>query len=279
MSIYKKNISNNILLRNNIIKKNYGSDILKSIPRSLHRKNIGWCSKTIPFFGNDIWTLYELSWLNNKGLPQISIGKIIFNANSKNLIESKSLKLYMHSFNQNKFNSWSDIREILERDLSICTESKVCVSLFRLNEIKVQSINHFSGYCIDEQDIEIDDYYVNPNYLSNSTSNKIVTETLISHLFKSNCPITNHPDWGSIMISYTGSSINYELLLRYLISFRNQNEFHEHCVERIFNDILCFCHPEKLTVYARYTRRGGIDINPWRSNVPFSPVCLRLVRQ
>nr|WP_241974180.1 NADPH-dependent 7-cyano-7-deazaguanine reductase QueF [Candidatus Pantoea edessiphila] len=268
-----------LLTKNIICKKNYGLNILKVIPRSLHRKTIGLSYNKIPFFGNDIWTLYELSWLNNKGLPQVSIGKIVFDSSSKNLIDSKSFKLYLHSFIQTKFDTWSDLRNILEHNLSICVKSKVSVSLFRLNEIKVQSINHFRGYCIDEQDIEVEDYNFNSSYLLGATSNKIVTETLISHLFKSNCPITNNSDCGSIMIYYTGFSINYESLLRYLISFRNQKEFHEQCVERIFNDILHFCCPEKLTVYVRYTRRGGIDINPWRSNVPFSPVCLRLVRQ
>nr|WP_241971815.1 NADPH-dependent 7-cyano-7-deazaguanine reductase QueF [Candidatus Pantoea edessiphila] len=268
-----------ILLSKNTIYTSKYNNILKTIARSAHRKIIGLTDNNLPFFGNDIWTLYELSWLNNKGLPQVSIGKLIFNYDSKNLIESKSLKLYLHSFMQIKFNSWNDVRYVIERDLSMCTESKVYLSLFRLNEIKVQSINHFNGHCIDEQDIEINDYHVNPNYLSKAISTKIVKETLVSHLFKSNCPLTNQPDWGSIMIYYKGFSINYELLLRYLISFRNHNEFHEQCIERIFNDISNFCNPKELTVYARYTRRGGIDINPWRSNIPFSPTCLRLVRQ
>nr|WP_241973774.1 NADPH-dependent 7-cyano-7-deazaguanine reductase QueF [Candidatus Pantoea edessiphila] len=268
-----------MLNKNVIYTKKRNRNILKVIPRNIHREIIGLSFPKMPFLGNDIWTLYELSWLNSKGLPQISIGKVIFNADSKNIIESKSLKLYLHSFNKMKFDNWSDIRQILEYDLSICTESKVYVSLFRLNEIKVQSINHFNGYCIDEQDIEIKDYCINSNYLCGAASNKMVKETLVSHLFKSNCPITNQPDWASIMISYKGLSINYEAILRYLISFRNHNEFHEQCVERIFNDISYFCYPEELTVYARYTRRGGIDINPWRSNIPFAPTCLRLVRQ
>ncbi|PPI88455.1 NADPH-dependent 7-cyano-7-deazaguanine reductase QueF [Candidatus Pantoea edessiphila] len=279
MFTYRQNkLINNVSLNNSIIyAKKF--NLIKIMPRSSYRKDIGVFNKIIPFFGNDMWTLYELSWLNNKGLPQVSIGKIVFNCDSKNIIESSSLQLYLSSFTQIKFNNWNEIRKILEYDLSICSESKVDVSLFRLNEIKVHSINNFSGYCIDEQDIEIEDYFINPNYLEGSVRNRIVKETLISHLFKSICPITNKSNWGSIMIYYKGPSINYASLLRYLMSFRNHSELYEQCIERIFNDISYFCNPTELTVYARYIRREGIEINSWRSNISFSPTCLRLVRQ
>ncbi|EPU0547761.1 NADPH-dependent 7-cyano-7-deazaguanine reductase QueF, partial [Escherichia coli] len=151
---------------------------------------------------------------------------------------------------------------------------------YRLDELEGQPIGHFNGTCIDDQDITIDNYEFTTDYLENATcGEKVVEETLVSHLLKSNCLITHQPDWGSIQIQYRGRQIDREKLLRYLVSFRHHNEFHEQCVERIFNDLLRFCQPEKLSVYARYTRRGGLDINPWRSNSDFVPSTTRLVRQ
>jgi len=257
----------------------YDNSLLQSVPRSLNREPLGLFPDSLPFTGSDIWTLYELSWLNSKGLPQVAVGEVVLDAQSRNLIESKSFKLYLNSFNQTRFADWGEVRQTLERDLSACAEGEVRVALFRLNEIEGQPIGHFEGYCIDEQDIAIEDYRFNADYLVDATGSEIVSETLVSHLLKSNCLITNQPDWGSVMIRYTGPRIDREALLRYLVSFRQHNEFHEQCVERIFNDVMRFCHPEALTVYARYTRRGGLDINPWRTNVPFSPGFSRLVRQ
>lgn len=204
---------------------------------------------------------------------------MVLDAQSRNLIESKSFKLYLNSFNQTRFADWGEVRQTLERDLSACAEGEARVALFRLNEVEGQPIGHFEGCCIDEQDIAIEDYRFNADYLADAAGSEIVEETLVSHLLKSNCLITNQPDWGSVMIRYKGPRIDREALLRYLVSFRQHNEFHEQCVERIFNDVMRFCHPEALTVYARYTRRGGLDINPWRTNVPFSPGFSRLVRQ
>jgi 7-cyano-7-deazaguanine reductase len=155
----------------------------------------------------------------------------------------------------------------------------VTVALYRIDELEGQPIAHFHGTCIDEQDIEIDTYQFDTAWLENAASGNVVKETLVSHLLKSNCLITHQPDWGSVQIQYRGAKIDREKLLRYLVSFRNHNEFHEQCVERIFNDILHFCQPEALSVYARYTRRGGLDINPWRSNTDFVPAIGRLVRQ
>ena len=153
------------------------------------------------------------------------------------------------------------------------------VSLYRLNELEGQPVAHFNGTCIDDQDIAVDNYEFSTDYLENAASGKTVEETLVSHLLKSNCLITHQPDWGSVQIQYRGPKIDREKLLRYLVSFRHHNEFHEQCVERIFNDIQRFCHPETLSVYARYTRRGGLDINPWRTNTDFVPATGRLVRQ
>lgn len=257
----------------------YDNSLLQAVPRSLNREPLGLFPDSLPFTGSDIWTLYELSWLNSKGLPQVAVGEVVLDAQSRNLIESKSFKLYLNSFNQTRFADWGEVRQTLERDLSACAEGEARVALFRLNEIEGQPIGHFEGCCIDEQDITIEDYRFNADYLADAAGSEIVEETLVSHLLKSNCLITNQPDWGSVMIRYKGPRIAREALLRYLVSFRQHNEFHEQCVERIFNDVMRFCHPEALTVYARYTRRGGLDINPWRTNVPFSPGFSRLVRQ
>ena len=257
----------------------YDNTLLQSVPRSLNREPLGLYPDNLPFQGADIWTLYELSWLNSKGVPQVAVGEVVLRADSENLIESKSFKLYLNSFNQTRFADWGEVRQTLERDLRACANGEVSVALFRLGEVEGQPIGHFNGDVIDEQDIEIHDYAFNADYLVQAAGSEVVEETLVSHLLKSNCLITHQPDWGSVMIRYKGPRIDREALLRYLISFRQHNEFHEQCVERIFNDIQRFCQPEALIVYARYTRRGGLDINPWRSNVPFSPGFSRLVRQ
>jgi len=257
----------------------YDASLLQGVPRSLNRDPLGLSADALPFVGGDIWTLYELSWLNARGLPQVAVGHVELDYASVNLVESKSFKLYLNSFNQTRFDSWDDVQRTLERDLSACAQGNVTVALYRLNELEGQPIAHFHGACIDDQDIEIDNYEFSTDYLENATDSKVVEETLVSHLLKSNCLITHQPDWGSVQIQYRGPKIDREKLLRYLVSFRHHNEFHEQCVERIFNDIQRFCQPEKLSVYARYTRRGGLDINPWRTNTDFAPAIGRLVRQ
>lgn len=257
----------------------YDASLQQGVPRSLNRDPLGLHADALPFVGGDIWTLYELSWLNARGLPQVAVGHVELDYASVNLIESKSFKLYLNSFNQTKFNSWDDVQRTLERDLSACAQGKVSVSLYRLHELEGQPVAHFNGTCIDHQDIEVENYEFSADYLENAASGKVVEETLVSHLLKSNCLITHQPDWGSVQIQYRGPKIDREKLLRYLVSFRHHNEFHEQCVERIFSDIQRFCQPEKLSVYARYTRRGGLDINPWRTNTDFVPATGRLVRQ
>lgn len=257
----------------------YDTTLLQPVPRSLNREPLGLYPQSLPFHGADIWTLYELSWLNDKGLPQVAVGEISLNANSVNLIESKSFKLYLNSFNQTRFNDWDAVRSTLQRDLAACAQGEVSVALFRLEQLAGQPIAMLAGECIDEQDIAIDNYDFNAGYLQGANTGPLVEETLASNLLKSNCLITNQPDWGSVQIQYRGPQIDREALLRYLVSFRHHNEFHEQCVERIFNDVLRFCQPEQLSVYARYTRRGGLDINPWRSNTAFTPNTGRLARQ
>ncbi|WP_342322088.1 NADPH-dependent 7-cyano-7-deazaguanine reductase QueF [Kosakonia sp. BYX6] len=257
----------------------YDASLLQGVPRSLNRDPLGLHADNLPFVGSDIWTLYELSWLNAKGLPQVAVGQVELDHASLNLVESKSFKLYLNSFNQTRFASWDDVRETLQRDLSACAQGPVSVVLFRINELEGQPIAHFHGICIDDQDIDIDNYEFDAALLTDAAHGKVVEETLVSHLLKSNCLITHQPDWGSVQIHYRGPQIDREKLLRYLVSFRHHNEFHEQCVERIFTDIQRFCQPETLSVYARYTRRGGLDINPWRTNTDFVPATGRLVRQ
>ncbi|WP_042712753.1 NADPH-dependent 7-cyano-7-deazaguanine reductase QueF [uncultured Kosakonia sp.] len=257
----------------------YDASLLQGVPRSLNRDPLGLKADNLPFHGADIWTLYELSWLNANGLPQVAVGQVELDYASLNLVESKSFKLYLNSFNQTRFASWDEVRSTLQRDLSACAQGAVSVTLYRVDELEGQPVAHFAGLCIDDQDIAIDNYEFDAALLTDAASDEVVEETLVSHLLKSNCLITHQPDWGSVQIHYRGGQIDREKLLRYLVSFRHHNEFHEQCVERIFTDIQRFCQPESLSVYARYTRRGGLDINPWRSNTDFVPATGRLARQ
>ncbi|MDY0888851.1 MULTISPECIES: NADPH-dependent 7-cyano-7-deazaguanine reductase QueF [Kosakonia] len=257
----------------------YDASLLQGVPRSLNRDPLGLKADNLPFHGADIWTLYELSWLNANGLPQVAVGQVELDYASLNLVESKSFKLYLNSFNQTRFASWDEVRSTLQRDLSACAQGAVSVTLYRVDELEGQPVAYFAGLCIDDQDIAIDNYEFDAALLTDAAHGEVVEETLVSHLLKSNCLITHQPDWGSVQIQYRGAQIDREKLLRYLVSFRHHNEFHEQCVERIFTDIQRFCQPESLSVYARYTRRGGLDINPWRSNTDFVPATGRLARQ
>ena len=257
----------------------YDRTLLQPVPRHLNRDMLN-ITTTQPFtIGADIWTAYEISWLNQKGVPQVAIADVSIDFRSENLIESKSFKLYLNSFNQSQFANFTEVQQILQQDLKDCAKGEVKVRLNSLTDYTQQPIAALDGDCIDGLDIEIEDYAFNAELLKDCTNDNIVEETLVSHLLKSNCLITQQPDWGSLQIHYVGKQINREQLLRYIISFRQHNEFHEQCVERIFCDLMHFAAPEKLTVYARYTRRGGLDINPYRSNFEPLPPNLRLARQ
>ncbi|CCN70022.1 NADPH-dependent 7-cyano-7-deazaguanine reductase QueF [Vibrio nigripulchritudo] len=257
----------------------YDPSLLQGVPRSLNRDDIQLTGE-LPFVGVDIWTLYELSWLNRNGLPQVAVGEVMLPATSPNLVESKSFKLYLNSYNQTRFDSWEQVQASLVKDLSECAGEPVEVIINPVSHYDNQPIVSLKGECIDDQDIKIESYEFDPELLRNASSDEMVTETLVSNLLKSNCLITNQPDWGSVSIEYTGSRIDREALLRYLVSFREHNEFHEQCVERIFTDIQKYCAPTSLTVFARYTRRGGLDINPYRSTEQSKPDNnLRLARQ
>ena len=244
----------------------YNPDLLQGVPRSLSRDTLNLAGSGLPFDGIDTWTGYELSWLNLKGKPNVAILECHVPITSKNLIESKSFKLYLNSFNQTKFASAEDVRQVLQADLSACAGEPVEVKLILPEQFSSLQFQEFNGTLLDSLDVEIDQYSPNTQYLTVAKSEAGVQETLVSHLLKSNCLITSQPDWASIQVRYEGKAIEHEGLLKYLISFRQHNEFHEQCVERIYNDIMQHCQPDKLTVCARYTRRGGLDINPFRSN-------------
>ena len=244
----------------------YNPDLLQGVPRSLSRDTLSLAGSGLPFDGIDTWTGYELSWLNLKGKPNVAILECHVPITSKNLIESKSFKLYLNSFNQTKFASAEDVRQVLQADLSACAGEPVEVKLILPEQFSSLQFQEFNGTLLDSLDVEIDQYSPNTQYLTVAKNETGVQETLVSHLLKSNCLITSQPDWASIQIRYEGKAIEHEGLLKYLISFRQHNEFHEQCVERIYNDIMQHCQPDKLTVCARYTRRGGLDINPFRSN-------------
>jgi 7-cyano-7-deazaguanine reductase len=254
----------------------YQPDLLYTVPRQMHRKELGIQAK-LPFQGNDIWNAFEMSWLNTKGKPIVATAEFIFPCTTPNLIESKSFKLYLNSFNNTAFESAQHVEETLMKDLSKAAGEKIIVKLFPLPHTHGKSAHHFTGIYLDILDIECQSYTINPDYLTTETS--VVTETLHSDLLKSNCLITGQPDWASLQICYTGKKIHHEGLLKYIVSFRNHNEFHEQCVERIFTDIMAHCMPKKLVVYARYTRRGGLDINPYRSNYAVAMENERLYRQ
>jgi 7-cyano-7-deazaguanine reductase len=264
--------------------EHYDANLLQAVPRKLSRETINLPTK-LPFTGIDVWNAYELSWLNSKGKPIVAIMQCDVPVESENLIESKSFKLYLNSFNQTRFSSESEVLALLQKDLSACAGLPVVLSLTKatsfassiIGDLPAQLDQEYPCVLLDDLDIAINDYELSPSRLS--TNSTKTSETLISHLLKSNCLITNQPDWGSVLIKYSGNKIDRESLLRYLISFRQHNEFHEQCVERIFNDILTVCRPEKLTVYARYTRRGGLDINPFRSNFESPYANIRLARQ
>lgn len=271
-----KSMSNNPLGQPTCYPEHYDPSYLFAIPRQNKRDELG-LPATLPFQGVDLWSVYELSWLNLKGKPIIATALITVPCTSPYLFESKSLKLYLNSFNQSRFKSAEELRELIQADLSAITQGKVKVKFCLAADFAKQQLAELPGVCIDDLDLEIDTYEIDSDFLSANTN--IVQETLKSNLLKSNCLITNQPDWGSVMIRYAGPQINHEGLLKYLISFRKHNEFHEQCVERIFYDILQRCNPKHLTVYARYTRRGGIDINPFRSNCEIEAPNYRNFRQ
>ena len=256
----------------------YSAELLFPIPRKGKRDEIGVPAR-LPFKGFDTWNAYEVSWLNPKGKPIVAVIQCDISCTSINIIESKSFKLYLNSFNNTSFSSTNDVKRIIEKDLSLAIEGEVVVTLFKLKDLVNQKIEMLNGETLDDEDVTCDVYTINPHYLLSDPA-EIVSESLCSDLLKSNCLVTGQPDWGSVRIEYYGPKMDRDGLLKYIVSFRNHNEFHEQCVERIFMDVMNHCKPEKLTVEARYTRRGGLDINPIRSTENIMPATnMRMARQ
>jgi 7-cyano-7-deazaguanine reductase len=268
-----------LLGRPNPYPSKYSPELLVPIPRAEGRARLGLGGK-LPFSGADVWTAYELSWLDRRGKPVVAIGELRFPAETLNIVESKSLKLYLNSLNGMSFDNIKAVRVLIENDLVCAAGGAVSADIRPLVQSSVGELVEFSGTCIDELDVTVTDYEVNPDLLRlDAGIEELAEETLHSHLFKTNCPVTAQPDWASVMIRYQGRAIDHRALLLYLISYRNYAAFHEDCVERIFMDLSRCCEPHRLSVYARYTRRGGIDINPFRSNFEPVPRSLRLRRQ
>jgi len=257
----------------------YDASLLFPMPRASKRHDIGVGDAT-PFFGADMWTAYELGWLNLRGKPQVALAHITVPCESPNIVESKSFKLYLNSFTNTRFADARDVRERIRADISAATGSGIGIKTIGPELFDREPIHEMDGLNLDRLDVECIHYTPTPELLFAEFDEPPVTETLTSNLLKSNCLVTGQPDWGSVQIAYSGPAINQEGLLQYLVSYRNHNEFHEQCVERIFMDVWTRCKPIKLSVYARYTRRGGLDINPFRTSYPQQlPLNVRTARQ
>lgn len=257
----------------------YDASLLFPIPRADKRAELG-LGENLPFFGADGWTAYELSWLNQRGKPQVALAQITVPCESPNIVESKSFKLYLGSFNNTRFTDAREVRERIRADLNAVVGAGVGVKTLGPELFDQEPVHELDGLNLDRLDVECQHYTPAPELLFADHEEPPVTETLVSNLLKSNCLVTGQPDWGSVQISYVGAPIDQEGLLQYIVSFRNHNEFHEQCVERIFMDIWTRCRPLKLSVYARYTRRGGLDINPFRTSYPQPmPANVRTARQ
>ncbi len=263
----------------------YDASLLFPISRSTKRAEIG-VTGALPFLGADLWTAFELSWLNLRGKPQVALAHITVPCESPNIVESKSFKLYLNSFTNSRFVDAQEVRERIRTDISEAVwrggvvQAAVGVKMLLPDMFDREPIHEIDGLSLDRLDIECTRFTPAPDLLKSATHEAPVSEVLCSNLLKSNCLVTGQPDWASVQISYFGPQIEQEGLLQYLVSFRNHNEFHEQCVERIFMDIWTRCKTQKLTVYARYTRRGGLDINPFRTSVPQAlPANIRTARQ
>lgn len=255
----------------------YDPSLLFPVAREENRRRLGLSDGRWPWFGGDLWQAWEVSWLRPSGIPDLAWAEIRFPAAAPAIVESKSLKLYLNSLNQTVFSSSEQVVETVTRDLSSVCKAEVSV---RFNSVDHShtAVGRPAGYeLIDNEAVDDVVYSYAPDSLT--ASGPVVTEHLCSHLLKSNCPVTDQPDWGTVLVSYTGPAVNRSGLLRYIVSFRQKQDFHEHCVETLFTDLLNQCQPESLTVCARYTRRGGLDINPWRSTEPEEQAGPRLVRQ
>ncbi|MBW3656860.1 MAG: NADPH-dependent 7-cyano-7-deazaguanine reductase QueF [Gemmatimonadetes bacterium] len=263
----------------------YDPSLLFPIARAAKCAELGLDAQ-LPFFGADLWTAFELSWLTPRGKPQVAIAHVTVPCETPHIVESKSFKLYLNSFSNTRFASAQEVQARIRADVSEAVwrrapaAASVGVRVLAPELFDREQVHELDGLSLDRLDIECTDYTPAPQLLTAAVDEQPVEETLVSNLLKSNCLVTGQPDWGSVQIRYSGPQIDQGGLLRYLVSFRNHNEFHEQCVERIFMDIRQRCRPFKLAVYARYTRRGGLDINPFRTSHPTSlPGNVRTARQ
>ncbi|MFI2810378.1 MULTISPECIES: NADPH-dependent 7-cyano-7-deazaguanine reductase QueF [Microbulbifer] len=258
----------------------YNPELLHPIPRHVSRAHLGITEGDLPFVGYDEWWGFELSWLNRRGVPQVAVGRFHFPANSPQMVESKSFKLYLNSLNQTEFGSREEVRDTLAADLSRAAGEQVGVTLYDVASEEL-AVHRPKGYCVDQLDIETHRYQPDAALLrlDGDAEGRIVEETLYSHLLRSNCPVTGQPDWATVFVHYHGPALDREGLLAYVVSFREHQDFHEHCVERIFCDLEGLAEFKELTVCARYTRRGGLDINPLRAKRAGAELPGRLARQ
>ena len=256
----------------------YTPSLLHSIPRQESRDRMGVRSEPLPFMGEDVWTAYELSWLDGKGRPRIGALRMTIPASSPAIVESKSMKLYLNSFAQTRFNHSADVLKTLNSDLTLAFRAPILVDF--LSPAALANIaNALPGQCLDELDTEIDCYEYNPELLQVDQSSFDVKEAVHTRAFRSLCPVTGQPDWAALVVQYAGAPIQRESLYRYLVSFRSHTGFHEATVEQVYLDLLQRCGCERLSVWARFLRRGGIDINPHRSNWDASAPLIRLAAQ
>lgn len=245
--------------------QHYDPSLLFPLTRQDKRAALG-LSERLPFIGEDVWTAFELSWLQASGKPEVAVAEFRLPHNSPMMIESKSFKLYLNSLNQTQFASRDALHTTLVRDLSAAAQAEVGVRLLSPRPDSLPLVDLAAeARCLDNVDASDFVYEPAPGLLTLKPGEALVSERLYSDLLRSNCPVTGQPDWGSVVIDYTGPAICHTSLLKYIVSFRQCQDFHEHCVERMFCDLLAQCKPETLSVYARYTRRGGLDINPYRA--------------
>ena len=265
----------------------YSPNRLFPMPRAEGRSAVG-LRGALDWYGQDVWTGYEFSWLNERGKPEVAVMRLTVAAESSHIVESKSMKLYLNGYAQTRFDSTSKVRDRLAEDLSHAFGGAVAVELVALAEPSL-GVSELAGYCLDELDVEITDYQRNPDLLvlaatqgakeTKETKETPVTQVLTTHLFRSLCPVTAQPDWASVIVSYSGAAIDQAGLLKYLVSYRQHQAFHETTVERIYADIWERCQPEKLSVSGRFLRRGGLDISPTRSSESQPMDMSRLSRQ
>lgn len=247
----------------------YDPGQLVPIARADNRRALG-IGDALPFVGADVWNAFELSWLDLHGLPQVARGRFIFPCDSPNLIESKSLKLYLNSLNQHRFADRDVAVATIQTDLSQASGAEVQVMVQPFKGMQ-ELLETPDGICLDGLDVRCEHYEVAPQLLrpalaSNALGEAQVEEVLYSDLFRSLCPVTGQPDWATVVICYHGAPIDHAGLLRYLVSFREHRDFHENCVERIWCDVMQRCQPLSLSVEANFLRRGGLDINPVRAS-------------